>query len=425
MKQSLNQKQKASLTLTPLLQKQIKLLTLNGQSIREEFNTLLGEYDDDEDTSIKHFRDELLIDQYRNFLRDSSNTNLHVERIEFQDLRSSLLEQFMLLNLRESDYLIGEYLIDSIEPEGRLDPEIDYDDIKLLIYDSFGKEILDSEIEKVLCKIQELEPEGCGYRTITESLTIQIQNLDLEKETKTLAIKAIQNINLQKITLESLDTSIQNIIKGLNFSPGLKLESNDVSFIKPDLIAILKGNEWFVSLNDSYMPKALLERINNNLIESDSNKRVEVKSFLRGLERRQKTLLLVSEYLVKKQVDFLNNKSNLVPITLLEIAESLQISKSTVSRIVKLKYIQLPDKLISLSTLLQRKVNGRSGGRDTSPLELEKLLKKLISEEKRQNPRSDEKLRCILKESYSINIARRTIAKYRKKINIPIARLRA
>ena len=425
MKQSLNQKQKTSLTLTPLLQKQIKLLTLNGQSIREEFNTLLDEYDDDEDTSFKHFRDELLIDQYRNFLRDSSNTNLRVERIEFQDLRSSLLEQFVLLNLRESDYLIGEYLIDSIEPEGRLDPEIDYDDIKLLIYDSFGKEISDSEIEKVLCKIQELEPEGCGYRTITESLTIQIQNLDLEEETKTLAIKAIQNINLQKITLESLDTSIQNIIKGLNFSPGLKLESNDVSFIKPDLIALLKDNEWFVSLNDSYMPKALLERISNNLLESNSNKRVEVKSFLRGLERRQKTLLLVSEYLVKKQADFLNNKSNLVPITLLEIAESLQISKSTVSRIVKLKYIQLPDKLISLSTLLQRKVNGRSGGIDTSPLELEKLLKKLISEEKRQNPRSDEKLRCILKESYSINIARRTIAKYREKINIPIARLRA
>ena len=425
MKQSLNQKQKASLTLTPLLQKQIKLLTLNGQSIREEFNTLLDEYDDDEDTSFKHFRDELLIDQYRNFLRDSSNTNLHVERIEFQDLRSSLLEQFVLLNLRESDYLIGEYLIDSIEPEGRLDPEIDYDDIKLLIYDSFGKEISDPEIEKVLCKIQELEPEGCGYRTITESLTIQIQNLDLEEETKALAIKAIQNINLQKITLESLDTSIQNIIKGLNFSPGLKLESNDVSFIKPDLIALLKDNEWFVSLNDSYMPKALLERISNNLLESNSNKRVEVKSFLRGLERRQKTLLLVSEYLVKKQVDFLNNKSNLVPITLLEIAESLQISKSTVSRIVNLKYIQLPNKLISLSTLLQRKVNGRSGGIDTSPLELEKLLKKLISEEKRQNPRSDEKLRCILKESYSINIARRTIAKYREKINIPIARLRA
>jgi RNA polymerase sigma-54 factor len=425
MKQSLNQKQKASLTLTPLLQKQIKLLTLNGQSIREEFNTLLDEYDDDEDTSFKHFRDELLIDQYRNFLRDSSNTNLRVERIEFQDLRSSLLEQFVLLNLRESDYLIGEYLIDSIEPEGRLDPEIDYDDIKLLIYDSFGKEISDPEIEKVLCKIQELEPEGCGYRTITESLTIQIQNLDLEEETKALAIKAIQNINLQKITLESLDTSIQNIIKGLNFSPGLKLESNDVSFIKPDLIALLKDNEWFVSLNDSYMPKALLERISNNLLESNSNKRVEVKSFLRGLERRQKTLLLVSEYLVKKQVDFLNNKSNLVPITLLEIAESLQISKSTVSRIVNLKYIQLPNKLISLSTLLQRKVNGRSGGIDTSPLELEKLLKKLISEEKRQNPRSDEKLRCILKESYSINIARRTIAKYREKINIPIARLRA
>tara|TARA_B110000263_G_scaffold55585_1_gene47036 strand:+ start:693 stop:1979 length:1287 start_codon:yes stop_codon:yes gene_type:complete len=425
VKQALKQKQRVSLTLTPVLQKQIKLLALNGHNIREEFNRLLIKYDEDQDDkAIKHFRDELLIDSYRNFFQDTSNTKINTEIVEFQDLRSSLLEQFILLNLKESDYAIGEYLIDSIEPEGRLDPEIDYDDIRLFIYESFGKQILDNDIERILYRIQELEPEGCGYRSITESLTIQIHNLDVKKNTKALAIEALNDISQQKVTLENLDVSIQKIIKGLNFQPGLKLESEESSFTKPDLVALKKNNQWFASLNDSYMPKALLENINNKIVESDLDRKIEIRSFLRGLERRQETLLLVGEFLLKKQEDFLNKESELIPITLLEVADSLKLSESTVSRIVKSKYIQLPDKLISLNALLQRRVNGRSDGRDVSPVELEGLLRKITSKESKQNPYSDEKLKYILRESYSVNIARRTIAKYREKIHIPVARLR-
>ena len=425
MKQVLKQNQKISLILTPALQNQIKLLSLNGLDIREEFNRLLDGLDEDQDKKlIKHFRDELLIDSYRKFLQGSSQVRKNADLVDFKDLRSSLAEQFMLLTLKKSDYLIGEYLIDSIEPEGRLDPEIDYTDIKLLVFESFKEKISNDDIERVLYKIQELEPEGCGYRSITESLTIQINNLDIGQNLISSTIEAVNSISQNKTTIDDLDKEIQAIIKRLSFNPGLRVESEDTSYTKPDLIAIKKNNDWFVSLNDSYMPKTVLENINGKLNSLDSDKKVEIKSFLNGLERRQQTLLLVGEYLLKKQKDFLNKQTSPLPITLLEIGEALELSESTVSRVVQSKYIQLPDKLISLNSLLERRVNTKSDGRDISPRELERLLVKLTSEENKRVPHTDENLRYILKQSYSVDIARRTVSKYREGINIPIARFR-
>ena len=425
MKQILKQNQKTSLTLTPALQNQIKILGFNGLDIREEFNRLLEQTDEDLDKkTIKHFRDELLIDSYRKFLQGPNEINKNPDLVDFKDLRSNLEEQFMLLTLKRSDYLIGEYLIDSIEPEGRLDPEIDYDDIKVLVFESFKEKISNHDIERVLDKIQELEPVGCGYRSITESLTIQIRNLDIEQKLIISTTEAINNISQHKTTIDKLDKEIQEIIKGLSYHPGLAIESEGAIYTKPDLVAIKKNKDWFVSLNDSYMPKAVLENINRKLNSLDSDKRVEIKSFLNGLERRQQTLLLVGEFLLKKQEDFLNKQTHPIPITLLEIGEALELSESTISRVVQSKYIQLPDKLISLNSLLERRVNAKSDGRDISPRELERLLVKLTSEEDKEVPYTDENLRCILKESYSVDIARRTISKYREGINIPIARFR-
>jgi len=211
MKQVLKQNQKISLILTPALQNQIKLLSLNGLDIREEFNRLLDGLDEDQDKKlIKHFRDELLIDSYRKFLQGSSQVRKNADLVDFKDLRSSLAEQFMLLTLKKSDYLIGEYLIDSIEPEGRLDPEIDYTDIKLLVFESFKEKISNDDIERVLYKIQELEPEGCGYRSITESLTIQINNLDIGQNLISSTIEALNSISQNKTTIDDLDRDSSN-----------------------------------------------------------------------------------------------------------------------------------------------------------------------------------------------------------------------
>jgi RNA polymerase sigma-54 factor len=165
-----------------------------------------------------------------------------------------------------------------------------------------------------------------------------------------------------------------------------------------------------------------MDRINSQ-IDSSSTKS-DVKSMMKGIERRQRTLLLVSEYLVKKQINFLNSTSDLMPITLIEIAKSIGMSESTISRIVKCKYIQLPDKLITLNKLLQRKVNRGSDGEDVSPTRLIELIKLNISKEDKNKPFSDESLRLLLKNLYSINIARRTITKYREEAQISSSRSR-
>jgi RNA polymerase sigma-54 factor len=423
MKQSLRQKQKFSLALTPLLQKQIKLLSLSGSSLRAELEKIISEFPEEEDKAFKHFKDEILIDKYREFLRGKNfSSNLDTAQVATKDIRGDLLEQLMLLNIKDYQYLIGEYIIDSIEAEGRLDPEIDFNDIQKFVKENVNLKIRNDDIEEVIKLIQDLEPPGCAYRSITESLEAQIRNKNISSALRESSAEAIKKISTQELELEELDPEIQTILKELNFNPGLKIETDQDSYTRADVLAIKKNNEWFVSLNDSYMPSFLMDRINSQ-IDSSSTKS-DVKSMMKGIERRQRTLLLVSEYLVKKQINFLNSTSDLMPITLIEIAKSIGMSESTISRIVKCKYIQLPDKLITLNKLLQRKVNRGSDGEDVSPTRLIELIKLNISKEDKNKPFSDESLRLLLKNLYSINIARRTITKYREEAQISSSRSR-
>ena len=423
MKQALQQKQKFSLALTPLLQKQIKLLSLDGSSLRAELEKIISEFSEEEDKAVKYFKDEILIDKYREFLRGKgSSSNLDIAQVATKDIRDDLLEQLMLLNIKDYQSLIGQYIIDSIETEGRLDPEIDLKDIQKFVKENINLEITNDDIEEVIKLIQDLEPPGCAYRSITESLEAQIRNKNISSALKESSAEAIKKISTQKLELEELDPEIQTILKELNFNPGLKIETDQDSYTRADVLAIKKNNEWFVSLNDSYMPGFLMDRINSQI--GSSSTKSDVKSMMKGIERRQKTLLLVSEYLVKKQINFLNSTSDLIPITLIEIAKSIGMSESTISRIVKSKYIQLPDKLIALNKLLQRKVNRRSDGEDVSPTRLIELIKLNISKEDKNKPFSDESLRLLLKNLYSINIARRTITKYREEAQISSSRSR-
>ena len=160
-------------------------------------------------------------------------------------------------------------------------------------------------------------------------------------------------------------------------------------------------------------------------MESSSSKKViEAKLFISGLERRQKTLYLVGQYILTKQSEYLNKNSNRKPIANKEIAKALKISESTVSRIVKNKYIQLPDKLIPLKELLQKKVNKGSEGRDVTSKELRDYITLLISEENTEQPLSDEKLRTILSTNHQIKVARRTVTKYREEAGIGSTRFR-
>ena len=426
MKQSLKQKQKLSLSLTVNLQNQIKLLSLSGFEIRSKLEDLILEFcNDKEDKKIAFFQDELLIDKYKNIINSQAANNLAEIPIDSSiNLKEKLIEQLMISNLKDFEMLIGEYLIDSIQENGRLEPEIDFQDITKIVEEDFNLTISTKEIEKVLKEIQHFDPPGCGYRSIFESLKVQINCLDISQEEGIELNHALKLLLEEKVALEDLDQKTRRNIKILNFDPGLNFGSNNESYIRPDLIALYENRNWHVSLNDNFMPKELIQRIRDKIGSEKIDKNHEAKSFLRGLERRQQTLLVVAQYIVSIQSDFLSKESSKRPLSIKEIAKSLQISESTVSRIVNNKYIQFPDKLILLKNILQKRVNIYAKGEDVTPKQLIRYIGDLISEEDKKRPLSDELIKNCLSKDYSIFLARRTVTKYRIESGYESSRIR-
>ena len=207
MKQSLRQKQKLSVKITASLGNQIKLLSLSGFEISSKLNDLIDDYFDEDDKKIAHFKDEYLIDRYKNVLYQGNDyQNILTEELD-SDIRQKLLQQLELTSLEEAENLIGEYLIDSVESNGRLDPEINYEDIKSIVLEDLHEKVSDRDIDKVLRIIQNFEPPGCAFRNINESLYIQIENLEL-----TLIIKISLEQTLLKQVQQKLELMKQNLM---------------------------------------------------------------------------------------------------------------------------------------------------------------------------------------------------------------------
>jgi len=426
MKQGLKQLPKQSLALTPLLQSQIRLLSLPGREIRMSLNELIKEFCEEESKEFFLFKDIVLGDQY-NYLFQKRNQPLEYEYLLSQekDIKSILLDQLYLLNIEEHEISIGEYLIDSINNDGRLDINLEFDDISLFVHESFNLQVGKKEIEKVLLVIQNLEPVGCGYRNILESLMIQTDNLEIEDKEKLIIKKYLKEFSDEDKGLTNLDPNIESILKQLNFNPCNQTDSNEVSYIRPDLITIENTGKLEVTLNDTFLIESLTHKLKTSVKKTSSIKKNEALSFITGLERRQKTLLTVAKFIVSKQEKFLLSSKELLPLSLKQIAKSTGVSESTVSRIVRFKYLQLPNRNIPLSSLLEKKVTLRSsGGKEISPNQLTKLIIKIIVDEKKSEPLSDQKIKKYLQEKYKVSIARRTVAKYRQQAQLLPSRLR-
>ena len=427
MKLSLKQKQKLSLNLTLNLQKQIELLSLSGLEIRSDLEDLISEFCKDSDNKkLTYFKDEIRTDKLRQSLNPDLENNFYELLIDPEkDLHEKLLEQLMISPLKEYETLIGEIIIDSILDNGRLDPELEYNDIKRMVKEDFNLTVDDKKIEAIIKLIQNFDPPGCAFRSIEESLRVQVANLGLaKKEYEEKIMKSLNSLLNQEISKEELDPDIKNQIEKLNLNQGLNFGSNKNLYVRPDLIAFSNKDAWQVSLNDDFMNKELIEIIIAEIESSKNEKVVEARSFLKGLEKRQQTLFLVGQFIINKQNQYLNKNSDKKPIVNKEIAKALAISESTVSRIVRNKYIQLPDRLIALKELLQKKVNKSEDGKDVTPQELKQYISEFISKENSNKPLSDENLKNILSSKYQIKVARRTITKYREEAGIGSTRVR-
>ena len=425
MKQSLRQKQKLSLNVTASLGNQIKLLSLSGFEISTKLNELINYYFDEEDKSVSHFRNEYLIDKYKNILDQGDYLNSLSEEVE-SDLQKQLLDQLEVSPLDEMQILVGQFLIDSVEGNGRLDPALDFQDIKRIVFEDFGVTITDEYIEDILILIQNFEPAGCAYRDINESLSIQVDNLGISPKEREELKENLTSLIQEKISIEQISETIRNNLKKLSLNPAGKFGVTTQNYVRPDVLAI-KDTEldtWHVSLNDDFMSKELLKIIKDKIDSSQSDKSYDSKSFLKGLERRQQTLLVVSEFLIEAQKNFLDGRAGKRAISNKEISENLNISQSTVSRIVRNKYLQLPNQLLLLRDLLQRRVNKRNEGSDVTSEDLKFLIEELVNNEDKSLPYSDEYLRIKLKEKFKVSLSRRTVAKYRLDLNIPSSKAR-
>ena len=317
-------------------------------------------------------------------------------------------------------------MIDSINKDGRLDNNLDYEDISLFVYEALNFKVGKKEIEKILFIIQNLEPVGCAYRTVLESLLIQTDHLEIRNEEKKIIKRFLQKFSKEKVDVSNLSPQIKKVLQKLKFNPCIQLDLDEISYVRPDLVAIENSNKLEVTLNDPFLIESLTQKIKTCVKSSSSKKRKEALSFINGFERRQKTLLEVGKFIVSKQEKHLLDSKALITLTLKQIATSIGISESTVSRIVKSKYLQLPKRNMPLSSLLEKKVTLRSSeGKEVSPSQLKKLIKTIIQIEKKSEPFSDQRIQKVLKEKYKVSIARRTVAKYRQEARILPSRQRA
>jgi len=424
MKQRLQQKQKFSLRVTNSLGNQIKLLSLSGFEISTKLNNLINEYFDEKDKKVSYFRDEYLTDKYRNFIFQGNDFQTIFPEETESNLQKDLLEQLDISVSDDIQRLIGEYLIDSVESNGRLDPQIDYEDLKHMIKEDFDVLVTDKRIEETLNMIQNFEPVGCAYRNINESLKIQIENLDITVFEKEVLNKNLQAIKEEKINIEQVPEKERINLSKLSLNPAAKFGDTFQNYIRPDLLAIHKNKNWHVSINDDFMSKELIDALKNKIDATESEHKEDSKSFIKGLERRQQTLLLVSEYLIEAQSGYLLDSSEKRAISNKEVASKLNISQSTVSRIVRNKYLQLPGKVLLLKDLIEKRVNRYEDGADVTSNDLKFLIEELIKNEEKSNPFSDERLRDALKAQFKVNLSRRTIAKYRLDLNIPSSKMR-
>ena len=416
-------KQKQKVSITPLLKKSIDLLQLSRyelvQKIEKEIE--INPFIEMEDS-------ENIIDEDFSFNSNEFDFNIAVT----ETLRESLINQVNDLKLESKVKNIALILIDSLDESGQLVDEIE----DLIPLANFGSNF--ESIELVLKNIiQNLEPSGIGYRNFKECIRIQIDKRDLPIQTKLLCHKILfdnlsDNIegikqDLLKLGENELDinTAIYEI-KSCDLSPGLNFK--EISYVVPDLKIHFEYDSLQVDFVEKDFPKIKIDEklISQTALElkKNPNKKLsekiqDAKWLLSSVRKRNETVESVGELICKKQISFFEeNPLKLNPLTSKDLAEELGIHPSTVSRILRSKYIDTPKGIISLKSLL---VSSVSKTRNITPLQLMQLIDSIIKKEK--VPKSDNKIATELNKR-GFNLARRTITKYRKRLNIPSSRNR-
>ena len=354
-------------------------------------------------------------------------------------LQDHLLWQLNLTHISEKDNSIALAIIDAIDNNGMLTVDLDS------IHSGFDEE---SEVEldelvAVLHRVQQFDPIGVGHRDLTECLMLQlaqIESPELEKAVRNAKLVISEHIDLlgnrdyahlmrrTKLKESELSEAI-TIIESLNPRPGASICPPSTSYVVPDVI-VSKDNssgKWKVELNPETAPKIRINSSYAALVKradtSDDNNYLrdnlqEAKWFIKSLQSRNETLMKVSTRIVEHQRGFLEyGEEAMKPLVLHDIAEAVSMHESTISRVTTQKYMHTPRGIFELKYFFSSHVSTKGGG-ECSSTAIRAIIRKLVAAENTKKPLSDSKLTNLLEEK-GINVARRTIAKYRESLSIP------
>ena len=352
-----------------------------------------------------------------------------------QSLKDHLLWQLNLTNLNARDLSIAEMLTYSLDDNGLLTQNLSE------IFEELAENNneYESEILTVLTRLQQFDPPGVYARDLKECLLIQLNQLSQDtpflKQAKILVLQFLEDIGklntdkLLKKTQLSLDElrGAISLVRSMNPYPGEILQENDTEYITPDAYVIKTSDKWKAIINDDHNPRLRINETYKSLIrQSDNSKEnqylkdslTEAKWFIKSLESRNETLLKVVNCIIELQEDFFEHGPvSMKPMILSDISEKLDLHESTISRVTTSKYLATPRGIYELKYFFSSHVATSTGG-ECSSTAVSAILKELINAEVPHKPLSDNKLTELLKEQ-GINIARRTVAKYREGLGIP------
>ncbi|MDA0689670.1 MAG: RNA polymerase factor sigma-54 [Proteobacteria bacterium] len=479
MKLSLQLKLGQQLTMTPQLQQAIRLLQLSTLDLQQEIHQALESNpmldmeesnDEDDRPSDEHphsidsndnqklngddsgweeqIPNELSVDSNwddiyptasSNYSSDSDNYDFESRNTAEETLQDHLLWQLNLTPMSERDEAIAMAIIDAIDANGMLSLDLES------IHAGFdpGLELEVDEVLAVLHRIQQFDPVGVGYRNLAECLLIQLNQLDLGVRPELIAnAKLIIREHLEllghrdyaqlmrrtRLKESELRDTIA-VIESLDPRPGSAIAPPSTSYIVPDVIVTKQADtgKWRVELNPDTAPRIRINDSYAALVKradtSDDNnymrdKLQEARWFIKSLQSRNETLMKVATRIVEHQKGFLEyGEEAMKPLVLHDIAEAVGMHESTISRVTTQKYMHTPRGIFELKYFFSSHVSTKGGG-ECSSTAIRAIIKKLIAAENARKPLSDSKITQLLEEK-GINVARRTIAKYRESLSIP------
>ncbi len=411
-----------------------------------------GEVIDASDINVDEYLSDDEIPDYKlrvnNYSADDDEKK--VPYAQGESFAQNLKSQLGSFALTEKKRKIAEFLIGSINDNGYIRRDI----IEIVDDLAFTQNVFaeETEVEEVLKIIQQLDPPGVGAKDLKETLLIQLKRKKSKRE-RELAIKILEkgfdyfvNKKYKKIqsrldiTEEELKSAIVEIVK-LNPKPGNSFNSgsNIVQHIIPDFIIKIENDQIDVSLNSKNSPELhvssayteMLKGYKENKEKSQKEAVMFIKQkldaakwFIDAVNQRRETLLKTMHAIAAYQEEYFltGDEHKIKPMILKDIAEKIDMDISTVSRVANSKYVQTPYGVKLLKSFFSESMKNAEG-EDVSTIKIKKILQSIVAEEDKRKPLTDEQLAKALKEK-GFPIARRTIAKYREQLDIPVARLR-